>query len=48
MARGSRCKSAKQRLAGGKLAMNRIGILGTSGTAREAGDIAMELGLELV
>lgn len=48
MARGPRCKSAKQRFARGKPVINRIGIFGTSGMAREAGDIAWDIGLEPV
>lgn len=48
MARGTRCELAKQRFASSRHLMRRIGIFGTSGMAREAGDIAWDLGLEPV
>jgi sugar O-acyltransferase (sialic acid O-acetyltransferase NeuD family) len=48
MARGTRCKPAKQRFARSSHLMRRIGIFGTSGMAREAGDIAWDLGWEPV
>ena len=48
MARGTCRQPAKQRTAIGNHSMSRIGIFGISGMAREAGDIAWELGSELV